>query len=206
MENINFANLVECCEKRTNRNFEFCPAYAEPGYSHPEKGIVFGNWNPACGFLGQTLDEQRIDPVSKLARVLEANGFELEWSDEWTTCCDCGKAVRQHADSYFWTPYFRVMNDCELVCLGCLDPEDYLVSIEDDADKACPPEWNPEDYGYAKFNGDFETGFHPGQNDKPSDILKKMHGLGMSRIVFKIAEQSQFYVTWQAYHKTEENS
>lgn len=205
MKNINFSRLVECCEERTGRNFQFCAEYAEPGYSDPEKGIVFGNWNPVCGF-DKTKAEQRRDPVTKLARVLEANGFELEWEDEWTTCGDCGKAIRERADSYHWTAYFRILNDCELICLDCLDPEEYLASIEDDSDKACPSEWNPEEYGYVKFNGDFETGFHPGQNDSPSDILKKMHELGLSRVVFKIAGVGQFDCRWQAYHRAEENS
>lgn len=205
MKNINFSRLVECCEDRTGRQFQFCSEYAEPGYSTPKAGIVFGNWNHTCGF-DKTKAEQRRDPVSKLARVLEANGFELEWEDEWSTCGECGKAVRTNADSYHWTPYFRILNECELVCLDCLNPADYLESIEDNANTACPPEWNPEDYGYSKYNGDFETGWHPGQDDKPKDILKKMHELGLSRVVFKIAEQSQFYVVWQAYHRAEENS
>lgn len=199
MKNINFSRLVECCENRTHHSFTFCPGYAEPGYSDPEKGIVFGNWNPACGF-DKTQAEQRRDPVSKLARVLEANGFEPEWSDEWETCCECGKAVRASADCYSWTPYFRIY-DCGLVCLDCLDPEEYLESIENDCDKACPPKWNPEKYGYVKYNGDFESGFHPGQDDKPADILKRMRDLGMSRVVFKIASVGQFDVTWQAYFK-----
>lgn len=205
MKNLNFSRLVECCENRTNRQFQYCSDYAELGYHTPEKGIVFGNWNPTCGF-SVTKSEQARNPVSKLSRVLEANGFELEWADEWDICCDCGKAVRTSADCYSWAPYFRILNECELVCLDCIDREAYLESIEDDCNAACPPQWNPEEHGYTKYNGDFETGWHPGQNDKPKDILAKMHELGMSRVVFKIASVGQFDCTWQAYFRNEENS
>jgi hypothetical protein len=198
--NINIGRLIEICENRSKRCFTSAPDYAEPGYLAPEKGIIIGNWNPACGFNVDKATQGR-DPVSKLARVLEAQGCELEWSDEWDTCCDCGKAVRTSGDCYQWTPYFRIVNECERVCLDCLDPEEYLASIEDDTASACPPQIDPEKFGYIKYNGDFETGFHPGQTDDPKTVLKKMHDAGMTGIVFKIAEQSQFYTVWQAFHK-----
>lgn len=203
MKNIDIGNLVEICQKRSKRHFTFAPGYAEPGYDAPEKGIVFGDWNPVCGFSVDKATQRR-DPVSKLARVLENFGCELEWYDEWATCGDCGKAVRTTGDCYSWTPYFRLLHECELVCLDCLNPEDYLTSIEDSSNSACPPQINPEDFGYVKYNGDFETGFHPGQTSDPAKVLKKMHDAGMASVVFKIAEQSQFYIVWQAFHKPEE--
>jgi hypothetical protein len=202
MKNIDIQHLCEIVESRTkqHRSFSFAPDYAERGYSSPAKGIVFGNWNPVCGF-GRTKEEQKRDPVSKLARVLEHAGFELEWEDEWSTCCDCGKAVRTQPDCYSWTPYFRIANECELVCLDCLDPETYLAECEDDCRKAFPPEWNPEDFGYVKFNGDFETGFHAGQTDDPKKILALLHGQGKRGVVFRIKGKGQFDLTWEAYYK-----
>ena len=202
MKKINASHLCELVESRTNlrRTFNFAQDYAERGYSSPENGIVFGNWNPVCGF-DKTKEIQKRDPVSKLARVLKAAGFELEWEDEWSTCCDCGKAVRTSPDSYSWTVGFRIVNECELVCLDCLDPEAYLAECEDDCDKAFPPEWNPESFGYTKHNGDFETGFHPGQNDSPAAILKLLHSQGKRGVVFRIKSSGQFDLTWEAYYK-----
>lgn len=207
MKTPDLQRLCELVEhkSRGSRQFSFASDYAEPGYDTPDKGIIFGNWNPVCGFDKPKADQKR-DPVSKLARVLEHVGCELEWEDEWTTCGDCGKAVRTSPDCYSWTPYYRIVNECELVCLDCLDPESYLEEIEDDPAKACPPEWNPEQYGYVKHNGDFETGFHPGQNDDPKAILKAMHAAGLSRVVFRIADKGQFDIRWQAYHKTEDTN
>jgi hypothetical protein len=202
MKNINASHLCELVESRTNhsRSFSFAPDYAERGYSSPEKGIVFGNWNPVCGF-NKTKQEQKRDPVSKLARILESAGFELEWEDEWSTCCGCGKAVRTQPDSYSWTAGYRIVNECELVCLSCLDPETYLAECEDDCDKAFPPEWNPCDFGYVKHNGDFETGFHAGQNDSPAEILKLLHSQGKRGVVFRIKGKGQFDLTWETYFK-----
>lgn len=171
-------------------NMGFAPGYAEPGYSDPEKGILFADWNK----FPKNFD-----------RILERAGYEAEWSDEWCTCGDCGKAVRTSPDSYGWTSSYRIMNECEVICLNCLDPVEYLESIEDNPNSSCPPDWNPADHGYVKHNGDFETGFHPGQNDDPKKILKALHAEGKTGIVFRIASIGQFDVTWEAYYKAPEN-
>jgi len=171
-------------------NIGFAPAYAEPGYTDPAKGIVFANWN--CF-------------PSRIDSILERAGYAVEWSDEWSTCQECNKAVRTSPDSYDWTSSYRILNECELVCLECLDPADYLERIEDDPSSACPPgeKFNPINHGYVKFNGDFETGFHPGQNDDPKAILKRLQELGKSHVVFRIADKGQFDITWEAFYKDE---
>lgn len=64
--------------------------YAEPGYGPaPKNGILFANWN--------------VFPEA-VSDWLEAEGYALEWSDEWSTCDDCGSAFRTCADSYAWSP------------------------------------------------------------------------------------------------------
>lgn len=205
MKNINIQKLCEIVEEKTGRNFSWAPAYAEPSYTDPEKGILFGNWNPACGYgEGIAKTQQKRDPVTKLANIAEKLGYELEWEDEWCTCGDCGKAVRTQADSYQWTPFYRILNDCDLTCLDCIDPVEYLESIEDNANTACPPDWNPEDHGYIKHNGTFETGFHPGQNDRPETILKALHAEGKTGVIFRIKANSQFYTEWEAFYKPSE--
>lgn len=197
------SRLVEFVSEKTGRNFDFAPAYAEPGYSDPEAGIVFGNWNPVCGF-NVPKETQRRDPVKKLARILEKLGFELEWEDEWDRCSDCGKAVRTQPDCYHWTSAFRILNDCELVCLECLskDIPGYLESIEDNPQQACPPEFHPSEHGYTKHNGTFETGFHPGQDANPKEILKALHAENKRHVVFRIDSKGQFDLDWEAYYKS----
>ncbi len=59
--------------------------YGEPGYSNPKRGILFANWNKFC---------------CEVTDLLERAGYEIERSDEWTTCGNCGVALRTSPDRY----------------------------------------------------------------------------------------------------------
>jgi hypothetical protein len=172
-------------------NVRFALGYAEPGYQDPVKGVLFANWN---GF------------PTDFDRVLESAGYAIEWEDEWTECCDCGKAVRTSPDCYQWQPYYVFMNECEIVCLNCLDWPEYLESIEDDSDKAVVAECNPALYGYERLSdeNEFENGFHPGQTDSPAKILAALHATGRHRIVFRLSDSSQFYVRFETWQRIED--
>ena len=87
-------------------NLGFAPCYIEPGYTPPEKGVLFANWN----YFPRNIDT-----------ILESYGYAVEWSDEWATCQECGGAVRTSPDSWGWHPSFKIFNDCELVCVDCAD-------------------------------------------------------------------------------------
>lgn len=165
---------------------EFSPAYAEPGYRDPAKGILFNNWNyfPA-----------------RVTDLLERYGYEIEWSDEWSTCQECGKAVRTSPDSYGWQPSYFIMNDCELFCVDCCPIEEYLEGIEDNPRRALNDHISPADYGYIKLEGDFENGFHPGQNDNPTAIYKRLHEAGHKRLLFNIDGVGQFDIRFSIWKK-----
>src|SRR5262249_11080147 len=100
---------------------EWAAEYAEPGYDQPEKGILFANWN----YFPRGVDS-----------ILERYGYQIEWSDEWSTCGDCGKAFRTQPDSYGWQPSYFWASDCEMLCKDCIDMESYLESLEDKPRKA----------------------------------------------------------------------
>ena len=85
-------------------NIGFASEYAEPGYTNPAKGILFADWN---------LFPRDID------RLLEFYGYEIGWSDEWSTCDNCGRAVRTSADCYSWSPSYTCQ-DGEITCTDCL--------------------------------------------------------------------------------------
>jgi hypothetical protein len=95
-------------------NMGYAAEYAERGYSNPSKGILFANWNYFS---------------NDVFRLLESYGFECEWSDEWSTCSDCGKAFRTSPDSYGWQPSYFWASDCEMVCVDCLNVEEYLLNL-----------------------------------------------------------------------------
>ena len=97
---------------------EFHYEYAEPGYDDGSL-ITTGNWNKITKYENgenKTLD----DTPELLGNLLEQLGFSLEWSDEWTTCSDCGALVRTEPDSYSWRPsYVMGEGEGEILCLKC---------------------------------------------------------------------------------------
>ena len=159
----------------------WAPAYAEPGYLKPKKAILFFNWNEVGR---RTFD------------LLEQYGFECEWEDEWTQCGGCGKALRTSPDSYSWQPsYFEI--DGELTCIECTDIEAYLETLEDNPRRAVNDHIDPADYGYVKLEGDFENSFHPGQNDNPREIFKRLQAAGHKRLLFNISSVGQFDIRFE---------
>lgn len=172
-------------------NLGYAPGFAEKGYDEPRKGVLFANWN--------------VFP-SKIDDILERMGYSCEWSDEWTTCEDCGKAVRTSPDCYHWQPYYVLIGECSTVCLNCVNWTEYLESIEDKPDMACMAECDPREHGYTLISEpeEFESGFHPGQDDKPGVIAKRLWERGHKRLVFRIAETSQFYIRFEVWKWEEE--
>jgi hypothetical protein len=175
-----------------NLDIQFYNGIAEPGYS--DTLAVAANWN-----------EPNNDPNSY-------EGYELLWSDEWIGCNDCGKAVRTIADSYFWEPYYSIIQDCEIVCHNCLTVEDMIEEHQNKENKAIPSKWinRIKMAGFYCFEDDeetcaiFENGFFPGQNDRPEKILEKIRekiGDFDSRFdfIFAIVENSQFYIRFALF-------
>src|SRR5271165_4945260 len=111
-------NFVEAAQGEIE-NLGYAHEYAEPGYDQPKKGILFADWN----HFPRDLD-----------RILERYGYNVEWSDEWSFCDDCAKAVRSTPDSYSWleSGYYNE-KDGSYLCQDCVlnDPESYLESLED---------------------------------------------------------------------------
>ena len=88
-------------------NLGWAPKYAESGYDQPKVGVLTANWNVFPG---------------ELPDVLERAGYSIEWSDEWTTCGDCGGALRTSPDCFDWEPsYTEVEGD--ILCLECAPSE-----------------------------------------------------------------------------------
>jgi hypothetical protein len=172
-------------------NIGFASSYAEPGYTDPEcnRGIFFANWNNL--------------PV-KTTDLLEKAGYAIEWSDEWAFCDDCGKAVRTSPNSYGWQQSYSLVDDYSIVCVECLDPVVHLESLEDKPTSCNTIDRiNPADHGYIKYNGRFESGFHPGQDDDPKKTYQLMRDLGLSHILFNLDTAQQFDIYWSAWYKPE---
>lgn len=161
---------------------------------NPDEIWASGNWN---GELG-----------GRLFKALDRIGVECEWYDEVDTCCDCQKLLRVRADSYMWQPGYLLTGECEYVCFECLDLDNDNVLEEfkfiDNADKCIPDKIGEklEDWGWEPFNGFYENGWHPGQNDDPHVIFDKIkEKLPKLSVVFRLDEVSQFYIRFTAWVK-----
>lgn len=181
-------NLQKMCEKHRIELYHGC---VEPRYD--DKPVALGNWNNING---------------KVSNALELLGYEIEWEDEWASCGDCGKVVRTNPNSYGWTQYFAIIGECELVCGDCIKefPYKYLEGIENNPNHCTTFDLPLEDLGYKMVEEDFESGFHPGQNDKPSAILERLlKNDPKGRYIFVLDEQSQFYIGFSVWKKIEED-
>lgn len=178
--------------------------YAEPGYIDPESGVVAcGNWNNISEWDKDLHRSVTIDgTVGRLAAVLEKLGCELEWSDEWADCSECGKLIRTSPDSYSWTPSY-IAQDCEVYCTDCADGKAYLEEMEGDPG-SISQNFYPGDYGYVLIQDDFEHGFHRGQDADPKLIGNLMSDAGFSRWVFYLDGKGQFDVKFSLWLHEEE--
>lgn len=204
---------------------DLCVGYAEPGYGSDEAVIVFGNFNdrrPSYGWQVRDLSGDRFPSApnvtkadtipSRVARVLEAAGVNVEWSDEWVRCGDCYRAFRTSPDSYSWTMYGAYSEDgCDYYCADCLkkDPESMLEDLVNNPAK-CSTFLDGDDLealGFVRENGLYENGWHEGQDDNPTEILERILKFADegTEVVFILAEQSQFYIRFAAYVRTPEN-
>jgi len=165
------------------------------GTQRDEKKVwVTGNWN---GIMG-----------GRLFKALDRIGVDAEWYDQYDPCSDCQKLLETSPNSYMWQPSYLIDPECNKICFDCLDVDDDSVLEEfeyiDNADKCIPdelarhlPEW-----GWQPYNGTYENGWHPGQDDKPEKILARIQDrLPRLSVVFRLDETSQFYIRFTAWIK-----
>jgi hypothetical protein len=171
--------------------------------------VAVGNWN--------TLDEydrvkrERVDLPGgdlpkRLGDALERIGVELDWTDCTTTCDECNKLLNTNPTHYGWQPSY-VSGDGFLTCEECIDPAEYLESLEGDGRKALNiSSIDPTEHGYTAMQEDFQRGFHRGQDADPCIIAKALEKRGIKRFLFRIDDIGQFDVRFSVYvHEDDEN-
>lgn len=184
--------------------------YAEPGYGNDESVVVFGNWNPKRFPRGDDAPLTKSENVGpRLAEALENIGAEVEWLDEWTRCDDCYRAMRTQPNSYSWAMY-GAWWDSGYVCADCLKEhlEDFITGEDfvNNANKCLMPDLKGAlvDLGYIQWEEGnphyYESGWHPGQDDKPADVLDmiKSHNENLD-VVFVLLGSGQFDIRWAAF-------
>jgi len=172
-------------------NVQWSPSYAEPGYDGLEHGILFANWN---------------DASQRVQSILERAGYSCEWEDEWSTCSECGKAIRTSADSYGWQQSFWMPEDAGIIlCIECIDPAEFLASLENKT-RHCSTihSIDPAEYGYVQLQNGFESGLHPHQTDNPKAIYDALRANGEKRpLIFVLDSTGQFDIGFSVWAKQE---
>jgi len=124
----------------------------------------------------------------------------------WAACHLCGKLVRTRPDSDAWQPSYHLDAD-GLTCHECLqiDPAAYLVKLEGHPQKCNTiRQIDPSDYGYVLVMTSLESGFHPGQDADPQEIVPALEERGISRYLFNLDSTGQSLVTFSLYiHESE---
>lgn len=202
--------------------------YAEPGYGDwntPDEDDIWilGDWNNKTRYDRETKTHELLDDMpSRLGTALERYALvNLEWLDEWMECTDCYRIFRSTGDSYSWSMYGAILNECEPVCADCLN-NDVRSTVEayqaDDSpygDDSQDPDWLGEyinnhrtaltfdidlaGLGFERFNGTYENGWHEWMDDDPEKISEHARSLGWRDLIFYISGPSQFYISFQLW-------
>ena len=91
---------------------------------HALHGVVSANWNDLDRYDRETRTRVNVSDVpSRVCRLLERFGVDIEWCDQVTSCSDCGNCIQTEPDCYSWTPEY-VVGDGEILCTECIDYPD----------------------------------------------------------------------------------
>ena len=171
---------------------------------------------------GKILEDVRIDnEVPKIVKnaldehgikwyniVESALGCEWGFSDEYTTCDDCGNIIRTSPDSYHWQPDFYI-GDGFIVCNRCFnDSEDYQEEYL--ADKINNPkqavnglmtEEQIKELGFEKLDSEYESGWYNVNHD-PEKIYEAL-SKNFEEVLFYINNVEQFRVNFIVFVRGE---
>lgn len=169
---------------------------AEKGYE--DGPMIAANWNePKLKRIGDFIERYFEDEI------------RVDWSDEWTNCTDCLKAVRTQPDSYGWTPSYLWTSDCSIACVECYEDcvDDIIEHYMNDSSMAVFPEFVSylEKEGFVCYSPDeycqkFETGLHAHQVDDPKKIAEEIEEhLPNHDYIFQVTGTGQFDVAWTVW-------
>ncbi len=184
--------IMELCERHVrHQQVDFAAQYGEPGYDEAKAGILFADWN---------------DAPSWLRDGLERRGYQLEWSDEWIIAHETGKAYRTSPDCWQWTPYYVLTEDCDVIGGDEIESGDQAEWYVDEYLLNNPEHCNVfrgldlTKHGFKQAFADLESGWHPGQNDKPADLLKRAQADYPNHdVVFQLDDKGQFDCRWSVW-------
>ena len=165
--------------------------------NHGDKYLLFENHKDVESFVklaGEMLNKE-FEHDYEVEREFD---LYIAFTDEYTTCDDCGAIIRTEPNSYHWTPDYY-LGDGFIICNECFNNEKdyqeaYLVERINNPNNANTilSDEQLEELGFTKFNSNsYEHGFHHGQTDDPREIYKEIENLYYD-IIFSIDGVGQF--------------
>jgi hypothetical protein len=209
MENLvsNYNKILGAFNKRTDlHDIGFNTGDGEDGTHY----MIFDSCDELERFMEFAREELGLDENAKDYEIEDMMETNFVFSDEYTTCSDCGHIIRTSPDSYFWQPDFY-LGDGFIVCKTCFDDvEDYQenyikhrVNNPKEAVNGLMTEKQLENLGFRKYNQEsFEHGLHNGQTDNPNEIYDELSVLYYD-VLFVVDEVSQFYITFSVWVRGE---
>ncbi len=172
-----------------------CNAYCGPSAEDSDITIIVTNWNNMPSKFQDWIEDYFGDYVETL------------YEDEATTCSHCGDIISTTPQTYgHQVSYFVVPEWGEVLCRKCLENDESLCedTIEVMHDQTVFPAWFKgcltgwiEESELFKAPKEYETGFHPGQNDNLKDALKQAATRHELLTIAVVTTASQFDVYWE---------
>ena len=134
--------------------------------------------------------------------------FEWGFSDEFSTCENCGRSFQYSQSSYDDIPRWALIDGLGIFCHECIRDEfeeEYIESVTNNPEQALKitiiNESRLAELGWKELEGKYENGLHEGMNDDPKSIYNSLKADWDVLFTFM---PSQFYVSFWAWVKPKE--
>lgn len=184
-------DVLQCFCEVNNIQLECACEYGEPGYTNPTKSILFADWN---------------DIPKSLQTRLEAQGYALEWEDEWYVDSDNSpiKAWREQPDSHGWESRVRALDGYMITPDS--DPQEWIDSAMDEERRPLPSWFDESELDLRGFKEidqrDKAVGWHPGQNETPDKFMPALIAEGYE-VILQVTGRGQFDVHYKVWTRRE---
>jgi hypothetical protein len=149
--------------------------------------------------LGQHLDDAEPDPTDH-SFIEDVLCISTEWSDEWSTCDGCSRAVRTQPDCYSWKASFADFGG-ELLCTDCIEdyPGNYLKHVANELRDGTLLDL--ESHGFIRVTRDeyhrWGNGLYDHHDDDPRAQIDLLNTAGFD-VAFELFP-SQFTMEWDLF-------
>ena len=147
------------------------------------------------------------DNTQRLTDLLDrVSKYDIDYgySDEYSTCYECGRLIRTSPDSYSWVQDYFISEE-GIFCQSCvLENKEYLetyLNIRINSPRQINTLITPErliELGFRKVGKqEYESGYY-GKEDLPEIVHRDLR-LKHKEVLFSMIESQQFVIFWEVY-------